>query len=152
MIQNKLENRSTFYIAATAGALHLAFALFTLAISRSPWFWDGGPLSPFDLIGIPFFWVPSIAAFAAGMIPIYGYLKENLVSPLILLAGWFAWGSINFVSQIGEYPIAFLYLPEFLPPPNYDYFHQSILLAIIIGVLYIVERYLRRKEMIGQEI
>lgn len=146
----KLESYNTFYVAAAAGVIHLAFALVTFAISRSPWFFEG-PYSPFTLIGIPFFWVPSIAAFAAGMIPVYGYLKENLVSPLILLAGWLAWGSINFVSNLSEYPIDLLYSPEFLPPPNYDYFHQSVLLAIITAALYLAERYLRRKEVFGQE-
>jgi len=82
------------------------------------------------------------------MIPVYGYLKENLVSPLTLLGTYLIWGAINFVSHLGEYPIALLYTPGFLPPPNYDYFHQSVLLALAIGALYLAERYLRRKEMI----
>lgn len=143
-MKDKIPAYKPIHLAYATGSAHLAFALLTFAMARTL-FWQG-PYSPFNLIGIPFFWVPSIAAFVAGMLPVYGYLKANLISPLIMLAGWFTWGSVNFALNLEEYPIALLYQPEFLPPPNYDYFHQSILLVILIGALYLAERYLRRKK------
>lgn len=145
-MKDKIPDYRPIHLSYAIGSIHLAFALLTFAMARTL-FWQG-PYSPVTLIGIPFFWVPSIAAFAAGMAPVYGYFKENLVSPLILLGVWIVWGSVNFALNFEDYPIAQLYAPEFLPPPNYDYFHQSILLSLMIAGLYLAERYLRRKEVI----
>lgn len=128
----EIASGSTGLYALAAGLLHLVLG-FGLQVYTRQFFWMSTPtLSGAELMGLLFI-VSGLALVTAGATPVLLWRRERLVSPALMLAGWFLWGIYEAWRVRESLPLGdFVGIDWFFPVPYPDYLLKATILLLLL--------------------